>query len=248
MPVARSYQSLEQIGEPYISNGKQYINLRFKNGNVKPARWYSDSEYKKLYGEPAVSSSTDPYYKPQKDVLGFSQGFVWIFEPSVGMNTEDKWLMQSSARYHRLYGWYFISDEPLPSDLPFGYNPIKMPWEVVGLPNGELKSETKVETAIKEFLNPNPDIVSVNYPHSIGERIELEVKLEKIIPLENNYGVATMFRMIGITDILPYIWITSAKRDWQVGNAFKIRGTIKDLKNYKGEFQINLNRVNEVVK
>lgn len=245
MPVARSYQSLEQIGEPYISNGKQYINLRFKNGNIKPVRYYTDAEYKKLYGESA-SPIVDTYHKSQKEVLGFTKDFIWIFDSETGMNEEDSWFQRSKAKYTKWWGWYFISDEPLPNNLPFGYNPVKLPWEVVGIPNGSLKSDVNVEKAISEFFKP--DSASINYPHTIGERIEIEVKLEKIATLENNYGYSTMFRMIGTNDNLPYIWITSAKREWQIGDIFNIKGTIKDLKNYKGEFQIIFNRVNEVNK
>lgn len=243
MPVARSYQSLEQIGEPYISNGKQYVNLRFKNGNVKPCRFYTDTEYKKLYGETAVSGQP---IKPQKDVLGFEKGYVYIFEPSVGMDEENEYMKASVARFCKLWGWCFISSEPLPDDLPFGYNPIKLPWELVGSSSGYLKSDAEVEKAVGNLFTTNSAIT--NYPHSIGDRVEIEVKLDKIISFENNYGVGSTFRFIGITDNIPYIWITSAKRDWQIGNVLKIKGTIKDLKDFKGEFQVILNRVNEVVK
>lgn len=246
MPVARSYQSLEQIGEPYISNGKQYVNLRFKNGNIKPARWYTNSEYKKLYGEMTVSGSHASCYRPQKEVLGFIKDFIWIFEPKVGMNEEDSWFQQSKARYTKWWGWCFTSGEFLPKDLPFGYNPIKLPWEVVGISNGSLKSNADIERAINNFFEPNSAII--NYPHIINERIEIEVKLEKTTTIEGNYGVSTLFRMIGVKDNTPYIWITTAKRNWQVGDKFKIHGTIKNLKEYKGEFQVILTRVNEVSK
>lgn len=242
--VAKSYQGLEIVGDVFVSSGRQYVNVRMKNNKIKTVRFYTEKEYAKLY--PDVAATADPYRKPQKEILGFTKDFVWIFEPSVGMNDEDEYFQQSTARFHKIYGWYFISSEPLPNDLPFGYNPVKLPWEVVGLSSGNLRSDADVETAIGKFFTTNSAIT--NYPHSVGERVEIEVKLDKIISFENNFGTGTTFRFIGVADNLPYIWITSAKRDWQIGSIFKVRGTIKDLKEFKGEFQIVLMRVNEVVK
>ena len=49
--VAKSYQSLKQIGEPYYKNGKQYVVVLNENtGNKREVRWYTESEYVKLYG------------------------------------------------------------------------------------------------------------------------------------------------------------------------------------------------------
>lgn len=241
MPVARSYQQLEQIGEPYISNGKQYVNLRFKNGNVKPARWYTDSEYKKLYGESAVSSSTDPYYKPQKDVLGFVNGYITIFRKD-GMNEENEYFKLGKAfRYCRWWGWYVCSNEALPEDLPADAEPVVLKWELVGNPNGELKPDAEVECAIGNFLYPSAEH---EFNVSIGQRIELTVTIEKNIPLENNYGVSNLHRMID-ADGNIYIWITSAK-NWAADTVHHIRGTVKDTKEYKGEPQIVLTRCMEV--
>lgn len=236
--VAKSYQNLPRVGEEFLSAGKYYVNIQMKNGKVKPVRAYSEKEYAKLYGEVPLEKDE------QKRALGFAKDFIWIFGPEVGMNEEDEYFLDSKARFHKSWGWYFVSDEELPQDLPFRYNPIKLPWEVVGLPNGALKKEAEANVSVESFFTPDSAIS--NYPHSIGEKIEIEVKLDRTAPVETGFGIATLFRMIGVADNLPYIWITSAKRDWQAGRQFKIKGTIKDLKNRDGEFQIILLRVNEV--
>lgn len=243
MPVARSYQSLEQVGEPYISNGKQYVNLRFKNGNVKPARWYSDSEYKKLYGELAVSGSTDPYHKPQKDVLGFVNGYITIFRKD-GMNEENEYFkLGKMFRYCRWWGWYVCSNEALPEDLPADAEPVVLNWEIVGNPNGKLKPEAEVERAVGNLLYPPTEH---EFNVSIGQRIELTLTVEKNIPLENNYGVSNLYRMLDANGNV-YIWITGVK-NWAVDTVHHIRGTIKDTKEYKGEPQIILKNCREVIK
>ena len=77
MPVAKSYQSLEIVGDIFISSGRQYVNVKMKSGALKTVRWYSDAEYRKMYPEaPAVDRSADPYYKPQKEVLGYQANIV----------------------------------------------------------------------------------------------------------------------------------------------------------------------------
>lgn len=235
--VAKSYRNLPRVGEEFFSAGKYYVNVQMKNGKIKPVRAYSEKEYAKLYKEEPLEKDE------QKKALGFAKDFIWIFNPEVGMNEEDEYFLNSQARFHKSWGWYFVSDEELPQDLPFRYNSIKLPWETVGLPNGALKTESEVNVSVERFFTPNSAIS--NYPHSIGEKIEVEVTLERMTPVETGFGIATLFRMIGVADDLPYIWITSAKRNWQVGRQFKIKGTIKDLKNRDGEFQVVLLRVTD---
>ena len=66
MPVAKSYQELEIVGDVFVSSGRQYVNVKLKSGKTKTVRWYTDSEYRKMYPEAvasAASDPSDPYYK-----------------------------------------------------------------------------------------------------------------------------------------------------------------------------------------
>ena len=47
MAVAKSYQNLEIVKEPYMANGRMYVQVKLGNGNTKQVRWYSDKEYAK---------------------------------------------------------------------------------------------------------------------------------------------------------------------------------------------------------
>ena len=137
MPVAKSYQSLEIVGDVFVSSGRQYVNVKTKSGALKTVRWYSDSEYRKMYHEAvAVDRSADPYYKPQKEVLGFTKGYITIFKGDT--YAEIDWFRASIARYARWWGWYIISTEEVPADLPAGIEAIRLPWESVGQDSGEL--------------------------------------------------------------------------------------------------------------
>ena len=100
MAVAKSYQELEIVGDVFVSSGRQYVNVKLKSGKLKTVRWYSDAEYRKMYPEAAaVDHSINPYYKPQKEVLGFTKGYITIFKGDT--YSEIDWFRASIARYTR---------------------------------------------------------------------------------------------------------------------------------------------------
>ena len=71
--VAKSYIGLEQVTEPYSLNGKMYVKVRMKNGNIKQVRAYSAKEYAKYNPEVKV---TKPI-KSRREVFGFGEkGFI----------------------------------------------------------------------------------------------------------------------------------------------------------------------------
>ena len=65
--VAKSYQKLEQLCDPYEVNGKMYVKVRMKNGNEKTVRAYSEAEYRRYNPEVKIIQPA----KSRKDVLGF---------------------------------------------------------------------------------------------------------------------------------------------------------------------------------
>lgn len=240
--VAKSYQELEQVGDIFVSAGKQYVNVRLKSGKIKSVRWYSDKEYAKMYPEEkktAVDRSSDPYYKPQKEALGFTKGYITIFKGDT--YAALPWFQQSIARYATPWGWYIISTEEVPADLPSGIEAVRLPWESVGLESGNLKSEMVIKEAINAILY---EASTSEYVGSIGERLELYLTVEKSFQIENAYGISTchIFR----DDIgNAYSWITSAKC-WSVGSEHHIKGTVKEHKKYKNECTTILTRCTEV--
>lgn len=235
--VAKSYQKLQQLGEPFQVGDKMYVNVQMKT-KVKAVRWYSEKEYKRLYGSSAVPASTDPYFKPQRDVLGFSAGYIYIFQN--GMDEDDEYFKPSSARYAKWWGWYFVSTEPLPSNLPFGYNPVKLFWKEVGGSDGVLYSDEKVQEAVNRTLYPEE---TGKFVGNIGDRLELTLVVEKAIPFESQFGHSTMHVMksaVGET----FVWCTSAK-SWAVGSEHTLRGTVKEHKIYNNIAQTVLSNCRE---
>ena len=242
MPVAKSYQSLEIVGDIFVSSGRQYVNVKMKSGALKTVRWYSDSEYRKMYPEaPAADRSADPYYKSQKEVLGFTKGYITIFKGDT--YAEIDWFRASIARYARWWGWYIISTEEVPTDLPAGIEAIRLPWESVGQDSGELKPESLVKEAVEALIY---DASDSEYQGALGERLDLYLTVERTIELDGNYGRSTMHLMRDDCGNL-YVW-TTASKSWAAGSEHHIRGTVKDHRTYRNEKQTVLTRCTEVSK
>lgn len=246
MAVAKSYQDRKIIGEPFEKNGKKYIKIILKNGNEKEVRWYTDIEYEKMYGEKPLncnfSAETDntsinkvSHFGPQKDVLGFTEGFIYLLKGDQEKNLG--YLQLSKARCCRWFDWYFPSWETIPEDLPADLEPVKLYWRDVGNEEGYLLTDDKVLAAVNATLYTE---VTSSFVGAIGDRIDITAEVIKSIPFDNDYGHSTMHVMQDDKDRI-FIWTTSAKT-WSVGTKHHIKGTIKDQKIYKGEAQNILTR------
>jgi hypothetical protein len=112
--VAKSFQNLEQIGEPFADgSGKMYVNVRAKNGNLRRVRWYDVDEYCRMYPNEdpiAIKRANDPYYKSTKDIF-FHDGWLYVFEGNSSSYLEEL-CMSPYTRYSTVFGWYMLSDTP----------------------------------------------------------------------------------------------------------------------------------------
>ncbi len=218
--VAKSYQSLTQIGEPYESGGKMYVKVKNeKTGSIRQVRWYTEEEYNKFYGE---KSSTPLIKKTQKQALGFDNGYITIFKGDTYSNLE--WFRGSIAKYHKLWGWYIVSTETIPFDLPAGLQPIELKWEMIG-ENEDLKPDHIIKQVVESLIYEESNSQFVG---TIGERVEIEVTVVAARRQDGYYGPSTVHHMEDATGN-KYLWNTSSKT-WEVGNKYFIRGTIKDHK------------------
>lgn len=139
--VAKSYQGLPVVEEPYVKSGKTYCKVKTKSGSVKEVRTYTQKEYDKMYPAPPAK------WKPQREILGFGEdGYIIIFN---GAGPHEEFFEQSIARYHRVWGWYIPSNETVPV-LPDGVTAVMLPWERVGGDNGELYAEADVIEGVRK--------------------------------------------------------------------------------------------------
>ena len=77
--VAKTFQNLSQVGEPFESGGKMYVNVQSKNGNLRRVRWYEVDEYMKMYPD-TNRADIDEYYRSMKHTICGDGGFVWVLE------------------------------------------------------------------------------------------------------------------------------------------------------------------------
>lgn len=141
--VAKSYQNLPVVREPYSESGKLYCDVKMKSGSIKKVRVYSQKEYEKMYPTPPAK------WKPQREMLGFGEdGYILIFNNAPEF---EEFYEKSPMCYHRVFGWYLPSSETVPV-LPAGVVPKVLTWETVGGADGELIAEDKLVKAFNKFV------------------------------------------------------------------------------------------------
>ena len=241
MPVAPSFQSMPIEGEPFTSNGKQYVKVKNeKTGKLRTVRWYSENEYAKLYPSAPKEKANDPYYKPQKEVLGFGEkGYIIAFKGDSYPHKE--YLKEKGCRYTRWWGWYCLEEE-VPFEVPVGLEPIKLYWEPMAKNAEWLKSDEEIKKYVDSVIY---EPTESEYVGEIGERLDLYITIEKVIKFDNDYGHSTMYLMRDDCGN-AFVWNTSSVKDWKEGEERHIRGTVKAFKEFRHDKQTVLSRCSEV--
>lgn len=234
--VAKSFQSMTQLTEPYAVGDKMYVDVKNeKTGTVRKVRWYTDKEYAKLYPGEKIPVSEDTIKVSQKNALGFQYGYITIFKGDIEANAE--WFEKSIARFCRWWGWYIVSTDTIPMDLPTGIQPIELKWDAVGNDDGNLKSESQVTAAVNQLLY-EPGVSE--YVGKVGDRLDLHVTVTKCFVGDGSYGSYTVHTFEDANGNV-YVWTTTSK-SWNKGSVLHIRGTVKEHKTYKNVKQTILTR------
>lgn len=215
--VAKSYQNMKQVCEPYLKSGRMYVKVQQGN-NQREVRWYTEEEYAKIYGIKIAKPIT-----PQKQILGFENGYITIFKGDTYANLE--WFQKSIARYCKWWGWYIVSTEAVPFDLPAGLEPIELKWELVGEEEGMLKPDAEVKAAVESILY---DKGNSTFQGEVGARLDLELEVISAHKKDGYYGEQTIHYMVDSVGN-QYLWATASK-SWEVGDKRHIKGTVKDHK------------------
>lgn len=241
MAVAPSFQNFEMLCEPFAANGKMYIRVRNpKTGTERQVRWYEEKSTKTISSnEPVITRPVSE--KPQKEVLGFAKGYITIFKGDTYKHLD--WFRMSIARYARYFGWYIVSTDEIPADLPADLEPIQLPWERVGSEDGYLIPEDQIKVVVESLIY---DESPSTFQGKIGERIEIDAIITKVIALEGEFSSSNMHIMEDPCGNV-YVW-TTASKNWSVGSHKIVRGTVKDHRIYKNIRQTILNRCMEVSK
>lgn len=229
--VAKSYQNLEQVCEPYEVNGKMYVKVKMKNGNTKQVRVYSETEYKRYNPEVVIVQPA----KSRRETLGFGEaGYIWIFKGDTYSVVD--WFRASPCRYTRVWGWYLPSDLEMPDPLPAGIEPIKLEWDEVSFEN-QLIAETELQKIVDNKLY---DAGNSKWLGKVGDRLTITVLCKRAYNTMNNFGESTIHTFEDEDENI-FVWMTNAKC-LEEGHSYKITGTVKEHATYKNIKQNILTR------
>lgn len=183
-----------------------------------------------------MATNKNAKHRTYKEVLGFTSdkdtpsvhdGSIIIFKGDTYPHLE--WFRQSPARYTTLWGWYLISTEPIPEDLPEGLEPIYLPWEAIAVNDDEIKSESAIKAAVEAILYP---VIEGEWTGKVGERVQHYLTVLSATQYTGNYGTTT-YHVFADENNNRYIWNTAAKH-LNEGETYNMRGTIKELTQKKG--------------
>ena len=236
--VAKSYQELVKLTDVYESNGRMYIKIKTVKGTEKEVRAYSETEYRRLYREsPSCGNGASPSVVVKtsgpavKNVLGFQEGYIYIFKGD--LEAAEYWFSKTpECRFHCQIGWYIVSTESVPFDIPSCIQSVQLPWELVGNEDGTLKRKEDIENALC-LIRMDKQSKST-FQGQIGQRLEVSVYVDKVVDLAaNQYGSINHLHTFIDDKENIYIWNTASRR-LNEGDSLRIRGTVKEHKNYQG--------------
>ena len=244
--VAKSYQEMDKLTEAYESNGKMYIKIRTPKGTEKEVRAYTETEYKRLYKELPCGLDATPSVQIKaptgpvvKNVLGFQEGYIWIFKGDLG--NAEYWFEQTpECRYHVIFGWYIVSTDSIPFDIPSCIESVQLPWEKVGNTDGTLLPKGIVEAVINELrYGGHPS----QFQGTIGSRLTLTLYLKQIETLPpTQYGAQSIYTFED-KDANIYTWRTGVSKNWSIGDEIHCKAGVKSHDTIRGQRQTALTRL-----
>ena len=228
MATAPSFANLERLSEPFEENGKEYILVKTKSGTTRKVRWYAETPSK------APQNKT---LRPLKDVLGFSKGYITIFKGDT-YTLLDWFQEEPNCRYHNYFGWYVVSEEEVPENLPAGIEPVRLKWDDVAIVEDDcLKSEEQIRKHIDSLIY---DESPSKHQGNVGERLELTLTVKRVVEKEGYYGNSA-FHIFSDEEGNIYTWNTSSKT-LEVGHTYRLKGTVKEHTCFRNVNQTNLTR------
>ena len=227
--VAKSYQNYPLVGEPYLVNGRMYVKVN-TGKTVRQVRWYTENEYRAMYGE----SATQEAKKSQKEVLGFVEGYITIFKGETFEKKEE--LREAGATYTRWWGWSIAGGKEVPEID--GLEPVRLDWSLVGGEDGKCYNEEVIKNAVEPLLY---GAGKSTHQGEIGERLRnIPVVVVSCNQFTSNFGDKNVITFEDEYENV-YVWFTTA-RSLEAGTHWILAGTVKAHNIYKGTAQTTLTR------
>lgn len=204
MPVAKTYQSMPQQGEPFEENKRMYVYVLSKNG-AKKVRWYTEDQYARMYPNQI------------HDIMDFNAHHAFGFDAAdyITIFKGDQDRIQEWASDHRdvvRYNLTFLNYVPsrfnLPQNIPADITPIRLKWSEVRANDTRMRPHDEVTKQVHSMIVERND--TSEYQGEVGDWITKSLKIIKNISKISNYGEKHLHVMKD-SDNNIYIWETGAK-------------------------------------
>lgn len=229
----------------WVVNGSVCFKCHGAGKDIKTVRVYSEKEYermenlKNLRAEKAEEERILKLEQKKKDLpkkLGFTQdenGNYFILIVLGDTYTIKDILKEQGAKYKPAFGWYFSGNV----EIADHYECYKLFWDSILNTYCEMKSDEEIKKFIKqETTEPSFS----KFQGVIGQKIEREVSVNKVIDLSGRYGISYM-HIFEDKEKNIYVWITASKKLEQNKQMY-LTGTVKDHKEYNEVKQTILTR------
>ena len=227
MPVAKTYANMKIEGEPFEENKRMYVNVHANKG-LKKVRWYTETEYRRMYPESEVKNNDVMDFNAQY-VFGFGDlGYITIYRGDEKILEECVENHHKTFRRNLTFGYYTPSSIDL-CPLPDGIVPIRLKWESVMSHDDRMKPHDEVMKIIAS-LTGNKTVSK--YQGEINEWLQKVVKIVKKTSKENHFGMKYTYNLVD-DEGNTYIWETGAK-DYENGKTISLKMKVKEHKEIDG--------------
>ena len=224
MAVAKTYEKMELIGEPFQENGRMYIYVSAPKGQKK-VRWYSDAEYRRMYPNAVVVHDVMNFNA--KHVFGFEEtGYITIYK---GENVEE-WANadRTNIYFNCTFGFYTPGRLQLPH-LKNGIESIKLMWEDVVDHDDRMKPHEVVQKIVAKKLGT---ISKSQYQGKINDWLQKTVVVKEKKSNETHFGTKHTY-VLEDSEGNTYIWETGAK-DFASSQTVSLKMKVKEHKEVNG--------------
>lgn len=206
-----------------------YIDVQNpKTGTKRTVRWYSEQEFAKLYPEEKITATNDKPRWNQKHCLGFDKGYVTIFKDAP---IDSEYFSKSVARYCGWWGWYIVSTDEVPDDLPT--ESARIYWEDVSADGYTVRPQDEIDQLIYKTFYADEEPF-VHPAAEIGERIAACGTIVSAEEVDTGFGTKVIYTIGDDHHNFLYEWFTSKHEEFVPGYQFLFTGTIKDKVIKKG--------------
>jgi hypothetical protein len=225
-----------QAGVCFLCGGSGYHETTWKEYTPEYAEKLAERRRKKARAKaPEVNAKL---FKQ----LGMSEdGKAWIV---LGNTYEIKdALKEAGARWNDMMGWHFDHEDN-------GYNTAQLSIEDIAEKDEntwawDLYEQYFVIKTVKELKDANAPKTDSEYIGEIGDKVELELTFKDYFTFETHYsyyGELNFIYKFADADGNTIVWKTSKALELEQGETYKVKGTIKEHNEYKGDKQTVLTR------